>query len=169
MRLVELAHIVVVAACNHALIFAASLRHMELGEITTFATVEEARALCRKGGIDACMVAIDNIAHDASTCVGGVAPGRGCAVPTLMIAGISPPRNCAGTRARRATASSFRRPSRRACFTGASVLPCSASGLRGGRGTGCRPRSWCRPWCWRGPACRAADPALIHLFSPPRH
>ena len=91
MKSVRTAHIVVVAACDHALIFAAQLRRMDLGELTMVATADEARGLCRRGGVDACILVLDDIAQDASACAESEAPGRGCSVPSLLIAGIATP------------------------------------------------------------------------------
>ncbi len=86
MKPVRTAHIVVVAGSDHALVFAARLRRMELGEVTTVAALDEAGRLCRAGGVDACIVAIDDVVPDMRPIPFGEAPGRGCRVPTLMIA-----------------------------------------------------------------------------------
>lgn len=86
MRPVRVAHIVVVAESDHALVLAACLRRMGLSEITTVDRLDAARRLCRAGGVDACIVAIDDTIADARPTLQADAPGSGCDVPTLMIA-----------------------------------------------------------------------------------
>jgi DNA-binding NarL/FixJ family response regulator len=60
MKSVRRAHIVVVADSDHALVFVACLRRMQLAEVTTVAGLEEARHLCRAGGVNACIVVVDD-------------------------------------------------------------------------------------------------------------
>lgn len=91
MKSVRTAHIVVVADSDHALVFAARLRRMQLGEVTTVAGLEEARRLCRAGGVDACIVAVDDAVPDARPTLQGDAPGCGCDVPTLMVVAVASP------------------------------------------------------------------------------
>jgi hypothetical protein len=91
MKSVHTVRILVVADSDHALVFAARLRRMKLGEIITATNVDDARELCRGGGIDACIVTVDDTVLDARPSVPGDAPGRGCGLPTLMlVAAVSP-------------------------------------------------------------------------------
>ena len=78
------AHIVVVAAGDHAFAFVGRLRRLELGEVTIVAGLDAARRLCRGGDIDACIVAVDDT-PDAVPALQGDAAGRGCGVSTLML------------------------------------------------------------------------------------
>jgi hypothetical protein len=106
------AHIVVVADGDQALALAARLRRMELGEITTVSRLDEARQLCRAGGIDACIVAMDH-APQVSPTPENDAPGRGCGVPSLLIvAAVSPDLRKLARRAGYATAIPAAIPSR---------------------------------------------------------
>jgi DNA-binding response OmpR family regulator len=91
MKSVRRAHIVVVADSDHALVFVACLRRMQLAEVTTVAGLEEARHLCRAGGVNACIVVVDDAVPDAPPILQGDAPGRGCGVPTLMVVAVVSP------------------------------------------------------------------------------
>ena len=77
------AHIVVVAGSDHGLMLAARLRRM--ARVTAVSGHEEARDLCRRGHVDACIVVDDDPVPDAPPSPIYNAPGRGSGVPSLMI------------------------------------------------------------------------------------
>lgn len=85
MKSIRCANVVVVADSDHGLVLAARLRRMEVAGVTTVGGVEEARRLCREGGVDACLVTVEEAIADALPKPGVDAPGCGCGVPSLMI------------------------------------------------------------------------------------
>jgi DNA-binding response OmpR family regulator len=107
MKSVRSVRIVVVADSDHALMFAARLSRMQLGEVTPVAGLDQARRLCRAGGADVCIVANDEGVLDARPTVPSGAPGRGCGVPSLMVVAAASP--------------ALRKSARRAGY--ASVIP----------------------------------------------
>jgi hypothetical protein len=70
---------------------AARLRRMAIGRVTTVTRIEEARHLCRAGGVDACLVVIGDAAPDAMPAALADAPGQSCGVPTLIVAPVVTP------------------------------------------------------------------------------
>jgi hypothetical protein len=85
MKSVQRAHIVVVADSDHGLILAARLLRMDVAHVTTVAGLDAARAMCRAGIADACIVTFDDAVPDAAPIDEKDAPGRGSGVPSLMI------------------------------------------------------------------------------------
>lgn len=83
------AHIVVVADSDLALVFVTRLRRVQLGEVTTGAGLDEARRFCRAGGVDACIVGVDDAIPDARPMLQGDALGRG--EPTLIVIAVVSP------------------------------------------------------------------------------
>lgn len=86
MKSIRCAKVVVVADGDRGLALAARLRRMVLAGVTTVGAVEEARLLCREGGVDICVVTVEEAVADALPRPEVEAPGRGCGVPSLMIA-----------------------------------------------------------------------------------
>ena len=85
MKSIQRAHIVVVADSDHGLILAAQLRRMDVARVTALTGFDEARAMCRLGLVDACIVAFDDTMPDAMPTAEQDAPGRGISVPSLML------------------------------------------------------------------------------------
>ena len=85
MKSIQCADIVVVADSDHGLVLAARLLKMDVAQVTTVAGLDGARGMCQKGGIDACIVAFDEVLPDAVPMVENDAPGRKCGVPPLMV------------------------------------------------------------------------------------
>ena len=91
MKSIRSLHIAVVPDSEQGLVFAAHLRRMGVGRITTVASLHTARLLCWAGGVDACIVVIGNAGPALRAAMQGDAPGRSCRVPTLMVvARVSP-------------------------------------------------------------------------------
>ena len=84
MKSIRGAHIVVVAASKHGPVLTARLCRMDVALVTPVADLEEARRLCRAGGVDACIVMFDDCIADAEPLAESDAPGRHCGVPSLM-------------------------------------------------------------------------------------
>jgi hypothetical protein len=65
---------------------AARLRRMTIGRITTVTRTEEAKRLCRAGGVDACLVVMGDEVPDAAPEALAAAPGQPFGVPTVLVA-----------------------------------------------------------------------------------
>lgn len=70
---------------------AARLRRMAIGRVTAVTGIEEARHLCRAGGIDACLVVICDAVLDAMPEALAAAPGQPFGIPTLIVAPVVTP------------------------------------------------------------------------------
>ncbi len=91
MRHSELVVVVDGADCQGGARLAARLRRMAIGQVTTVARMEDARQLCRAGGVDVCLVAIGEAAPDAVPAALADAPGHPFGVPTLIVAPVVTP------------------------------------------------------------------------------
>ena len=92
MKSIKRAHIAIIADCDHGLVLAARLRRMDVAQVTALVRLDQAKAMCEAGGVDACIVVIDDVgAEDASSVTVADAPGRRCGVPSLMIVPIATP------------------------------------------------------------------------------
>lgn len=99
MKSIRCAHIVVVADSDHGLMLVSRLRRMNVAQVTSVSNLEEARAICRGGGADACIVVFDDSILDAMPAGEGDAPGRLCGVPSLMLVrNVTPYRRAAARR-----------------------------------------------------------------------
>jgi hypothetical protein len=85
MKSIQRAHVVVVADSDEALVLAARLFAMDMARVTSVTGSDEARGMCRDGGVDACVVASDEYVPDAPPVAEKEAPGRHCGVPSLLI------------------------------------------------------------------------------------
>jgi hypothetical protein len=85
MKSIRALHIAVVPDSEQGLVFAAHLRRMGVGKITTVASLHAARLLCWASGVDACIVAMGHATPEPQAALQGDAPGFGCGVPTLMV------------------------------------------------------------------------------------
>jgi hypothetical protein len=94
MQLMRRAHIIVAVddAANHGgERLAARLRRMAIGRVSTIAGIEEARQLCRGGGVDACLMVTGDAGPDAVPEMLADAPGRPFGIPTLIVAPVVTP------------------------------------------------------------------------------
>jgi hypothetical protein len=92
MKSIKRAHIAIIANCDHGLVLAARLRRMDVAQVTALGRLDQAKAMCEAGGVDACIVVIDDVAAEAASPVTVAdAPGRRCGVPSLMIVPIATP------------------------------------------------------------------------------
>ncbi len=64
----------------------ARLGRMATGGVTTVTRIEEARHLCRAGGVDACLVVMGDAVPDAVPEALAEAPGQPFGIPTLIVA-----------------------------------------------------------------------------------
>lgn len=85
MKSMRALHIVVVSDSDQELAFAAALRRMGVGGITTVASLDAARRHCRVGGIDVCIVAVGHAMPDPRSARRGDAPGRSRGIPALLM------------------------------------------------------------------------------------
>lgn len=91
MKSIRCAHIVVVADSDQGLMLVARLRRMDVAQVTSVDTVEQARLICEAGDTDACIVACEDAVPDRVPQGAADAPGRGCGVPSLMVVpGVTP-------------------------------------------------------------------------------
>jgi hypothetical protein len=70
---------------------AARLQRMAIGRVTTVARIEEAKRLCRAGGLDVCLVVLGGTVPDAVPEALSDAPGQSVGVPTLIVAPVVTP------------------------------------------------------------------------------
>jgi hypothetical protein len=93
MKSLRRSHIVVVGGADSpgGQFLAARLRRMMIKQVTTVADFDEARRVCRAGGVDACLVVLGDAVPDAIAEAQGVAPAHSCGIPTLVIAPVVTP------------------------------------------------------------------------------
>ena len=82
---IRCAHIVVVSDSDQGPMLVARLRRMEVAQVTSVGTIEQARLVCKAGDADACIVACEDTVPDGVPQAAADAPGRGCGVPSLML------------------------------------------------------------------------------------
>jgi hypothetical protein len=63
----------------------ARLRRMDVAQVTSVDTIEQARLVCKAGDADACIVACEDAVPDGVPQGAADAPGRSCGVPSLML------------------------------------------------------------------------------------
>ena len=91
MKSIRRSRIVVVADGNRGHVLTARLRRMDVAQVTAVTDLEEARQLCRVGGADACLVAIDLAVPDDTPTAESDAPGRFRGIPALIVAPVVTP------------------------------------------------------------------------------
>lgn len=85
MKSIRRAHIVVVADSDQGLMLTARLRRMDVAQVTSVDTIEQARLVCKSGDADACIVACEDVVPDGVPQGAADAPGRACGVPSIMV------------------------------------------------------------------------------------
>jgi len=103
MKSMRRSHIIVVhdnSSSHGGARLAARLQRMAIGRVTTTAGMEDARDLCRAGGVDVCLVANGDAAPDAVPETLADAPGRLFGVPTLIVRPVVTPHLRAAARRR---------------------------------------------------------------------
>lgn len=93
MKSMRNAHIVVVGDCGHGRKLAARLRRMAVARVTEVPGLAEARALCQRGDVHACIVVSDELSFgwsfgldlDRASPAIADAPGRGSGVPSMIM------------------------------------------------------------------------------------
>jgi AmiR/NasT family two-component response regulator len=91
MKLIQRAHVLVVATGYRRMMLAAHLCRMQIARASFVDALDEAREVCLAGGPDLCLVAFDDRAVDAAPAGDIDAPGQDRGFPALMLVGTVTP------------------------------------------------------------------------------